>query len=281
MEQAIMTSTPQPKNADREHRRRWLHYFFSEDLWQDNYRVLELQRRAIWISVAIILQGFHEPAFNLLRALSESSDRTYKPLLLALASLLPMILILGSFFALWMSFRPDRPEKKKRDGAASTLTRQPALWKRMILVFMLLGALIGAIGFGQTLIVSFLPPSFANDGTALDANAAALLLQGRNPYTDSSLKNLAQLYPIQPYWSTPLRVGRFANRLDYPSLPELQSALKSDLKTGSTTEFESKVSYPALSFLPLVPFVWLSDYNVLLFYLLCHLLLIAVAWKFA
>ena len=44
-------------------------------------------------------------------------------------------------------------------------------------------------------------------------------------------------------------------------------------------EFESKVSYPALSFLTLVPFVIFKNYNVLPFYLLSYLLLVAIAWK--
>jgi uncharacterized membrane protein len=41
------------------------------------------------------------------------------------------------------------------------------------------------------------------------------------------------------------------------------------------------VSYPALSFLTLMPFAWLNSYNVLPFYLLSYLAIIALAWKAA
>jgi VIT1/CCC1 family predicted Fe2+/Mn2+ transporter len=41
-------------------------------------------------------------------------------------------------------------------------------------------------------------------------------------------------------------------------------------------EFETHVSYPALSFLPLVPFVWAGFSSVVPFYGLCLLLLIVV-----
>ncbi|HYX50538.1 MAG TPA: hypothetical protein VE843_12385, partial [Ktedonobacteraceae bacterium] len=85
----------------------------------------------------------------------------------------------------------------------------------------------------------------------------------------------------EAYWTTPLRVGQFADRLEYPSTSDFRSVLDTDLKAGSAPEFESKVSYPALSFLSLVPFVWLNIYNVLVFYLLCYIVLVAIAWKFA
>ena len=88
-------------------------------------------------------------------------------------------------------------------------------------------------------------------------------------------------FPIEAYWTTPLRVGQFANRLVYPSTSDFRSVLDTDLKAGSAPEFESKVSYPALSFLTLVPFIWLNIYNVLAFYLLCYAVLVAIAWKFA
>jgi uncharacterized membrane protein len=41
------------------------------------------------------------------------------------------------------------------------------------------------------------------------------------------------------------------------------------------------VSYPALSFLTLVPFISLNIFNVLAFYLICYIVLIAIAWKVA
>jgi uncharacterized membrane protein len=104
-------------------------------------------------------------------------------------------------------------------------------------------------------------------------------LQGRNPYTDSNMLDLARRFPIEPDWTTPLRQGEFANRLDYPTLTELQSVLDTDMKAGSAPEFESKVSYPALSFLTLVPFTLVKGYNTLPFFILSYLALIYVAWR--
>src|SRR5437867_5686125 len=69
--------------------------------------------------------------------------------------------------------------------------------------------------------------------------------------------------------------------MDYPSLVDFQTVLDTDLKAGTAPEFESKVSYPVLSFLTLVPFALFHDYNVLPFYLLSYLVLIGIAWKVA
>jgi len=105
-------------------------------------------------------------------------------------------------------------------------------------------------------------------------------LQGRNPYNDSSILDIARQFKIEPDWTTPLRLGQFANLAEYPTLTEFETAMNADLKTGLAPEFESKVSYPALSFLTLVPFVLFHDYNVFPFYLLSYLLLICIAWKY-
>jgi len=146
----------------------------------------------------------------------------------------------------------------------------------------LLTSIAGGVQLVRSAALSFfMTPQYSNDGTSLDANAAALLVQGRNPYTDSNILHLVRQFPIEPYWTTPLRAGQFANRLEYPSMSELRGVLDTDLKAGHAPEFESKVSYPALSFLTLVPFIWLNIYNVLAFYLLCYIALVFIAWKVA
>ena len=93
--------------------------------------------------------------------------------------------------------------------------------------------------------------------------------------------DVARHFSIQPNWTTPLQRGQFANRIDYPSEVDFQTVLDTDLKAGTAPEFESKVSYPALSFLTLVPFAYFNDMNVLPFYLLSYLVLIGIAWKVA
>jgi uncharacterized membrane protein len=92
-------------------------------------------------------------------------------------------------------------------------------------------------------------------------------------------------FHLEPDWTTPLRKGQFESRLDYPSEAEFRSILDTALKAGGAAsdapEFESKVSYPPLSFLTLMPFAWLNTYNVLPLYLLSYLAIIALAWKTA
>ncbi len=241
----------------------WMRYFFSEDVSPDNRRVVELQRRATWIGLALILQSLNEIAHG-----------WYFALLQPFGSLIPFALLLGSFYAIWMAFRPARNKNVYTQ-------KHPTRLQRVLLVMTLLLTIVGGIELGWGIWLSFTPPRFSNDGTSLDTNAAILLLEGRNPYTDSNMVDLARRFPIQPDWTTPLRHGQFANRLDYPSMSDLQSVLDTDLRAKSTPEFESEVSYPSLSFLTLVPFVALHDYNVLPFYLLSYMALVAIGWKLA
>ncbi|HZO75110.1 MAG TPA: glycosyltransferase 87 family protein [Ktedonobacteraceae bacterium] len=241
----------------------WMKLFFAEDI-ADNRPIVELQRRAVWIGLAFILQ-----------ALNEIDHSWYIPYLMPVGSLIPFALILGSFYAMWMAIRPARPQQAKRAAG------YPARWQRIVLTLTLLLTIAGGIELGRGLMMCFLAPQFSNDGTSLDTNAAILLIEGRNPYTDSNMLDLARRFPIQPNWTTPLRVGQFANRLDYPTMVEFQTVLDTDLKAGAAPEFESKVSYPALSFLTLLPFALFKNYNVLPFYMLSYAALVFVAWRAA
>ena len=97
---------------------------------------------------------------------------------------------------------------------------------------------------------------YHNDAIALNACAARLVLQGRNPYTDLDLFSCYRSLGIGPDRTTPLRRGLFADEVIYPSDDELDRAW--DLRSrgeGANEEFVWRPSYPALSFLPLVPFV--------------------------
>ncbi len=241
----------------------WMRHFFTEDVSPDNRRVVELQRRATWIGLALILQSLNEIAHS-----------WYFALLQPFGSLIPFALILGSFYAIWMAFRPAR-------NKTVYTQKHPTRLQRILLVMTLLLTIAGGIELGRGIWLCLIPPQFSNDGTSLDTNAAILLLEGRNPYTDSNMIDLARRFPIQPDWTTPLRHGQFANRLDYPSMSDLQSVLDTDLRAKSAPEFESQVSYPTLSFLTLEPFVALNDYNVLPFYLLSYVALVAIGWKLA
>ena len=262
---SVLAQTTLPEQKRTLFTYRWMRYFFTEDQSAQSRSIIELQQRALWIALAFLLQSPNE------------IDHRYYSFLGPPSSLIPLALFLGSFYALWMAMRPAKSGKEEQRATP----QQPRRWQRIVLILTMVLTIGGAVELGFIVVNSFMPPRFTNDGTSLDTNAAILLTQGRNPYTDSNMPELLRRFYIIPIWTTPLRQGQFANRLDYPSDAELQSILNTSLKTGDVPEFEAKVSYPALSFLTLVPFVITGNYNVLPFYLLCYLLLVALAWKLA
>lgn len=264
MEQRSVTTQTTPQTAQNiKFNYRWMRHFFAEDVTPDNLPVIEIQRRALWIGLAFILQ-----------ALNEITPALYQPYIQPIGNFVPFLLILGSLITIWMGLRPMTHKQR-----IQTLHRRPRTWQRLMLIAILLTTIAGGVQFGRSVIMLFLPPQFSNDGTSLDTNAAILLAKGHNPYADSNVLTLARQYSIEPNWTTPLRRGQFANMLQYPSISEFRSVLDTDLKTGQSIEFESKVSYPALSFLTLMPFAWLNTANVLSFYLLSYLVLVFIAWK--
>jgi glycosyl transferase family 87 len=110
---------------------------------------------------------------------------------------------------------------------------------------------------------------YHNDAIALNECAARLYLDGRDPYTDLDVYTCYARLGIGADRTTPLRQGLFARDGFYPSDSELDTvwAIQSHASPGQV-EFESKPSYPALSFVLIAPWVALGwDTNVL--YVLC------------
>ncbi len=266
-QQSVLTQATQAGKPHITTRYQWMRHFFTEDVSPDNRPVVELQRRATWLGLALFLQTLSQimDAPQIFKGFS---------FLFTLTRCLAFVVLLLSFTAMWMAFRPGTLQKQTHH-----LHTHPQRWQRIVLIATLLLTIAGGMLFVLTVIESLSPPVFSNDGTSLDTNAAELLLQGRNPYTDSNMLDVVRQFQIRPDWTTPLRSGQFADRLEYPTLTQMRTVLDTDLKAGKAPEFESKVSYPALAFLTLVPFAWLKDYNVLPFYLLSYLVLVAVAWK--
>ena len=244
-------------------------YFFAEEGTVRSPEVIALQRRAGWIGCGLIVQTINFIDISFIGANPDWS----RPESVLLDALLPLVLTLLSFLALGMAFRPVK--------LLCPTQSRPTKWQRLVLLLLVPTALAGCVLCWDTLTESFSPPRYMNDGTSLSLNAAMLLLRGQNPYADSNIVVVAQHFAIEPSWTTPLRENQFAGRLEYPSTSDLQAAFNSALKTGDAREFESKVSYPALSFLILVPFLLLPYHNVFPFYLICYLLLIALAWRAA
>lgn len=244
--------------------------FFAVDRSPDNYQIVDIQRRACWIGLALILQALNE--------INVHWYAPFVPFLKPWMGLIPFALILGSFYMLWMAFRPTTLKQQTR-----RLARRPYRWQRITLALVMLSTLAGTFVLGYAIFWQgfFTAPKYTNDGTSLDANAAMELLEGHNPYANTNLVRIVRRFSLEPGWTTPLRLGQFANRLDYPSSVDMVSVYETSSKSGQLPEFEARVSYPALSFLSLIPLVGLGIYNVLPFYLLCYIALVALGWKVA
>ncbi len=244
---------------------RWMRHFLTTDISPDNRVIVTLQYRAVWIGLALLLQ-----------TLNEVDPRFYIPYTRPFGPYLQFMLTLSGLVALWQGVRPITPKQQTQ-----VILLQPRYWQRLVVIAMLALTVAGTVQIGRIVYLCVQPPQYTNDGASLDSNAASLLLQGKNPYTDSQMGKIAQKYNLDPDWTTPLRVGMFANTLVYPTDAEMKIALDKAKEHGNTPEIESKVSYPALSFLSLVPLHLLHTDNVIMFYMLCYLALWGIAWRIA
>ena len=121
--------------------------------------------------------------------------------------------------------------------------------------------------------------SYHNDAIALNECAAQLLLQGRDPYASLDIFTCYQARDLGADRTTPLQRGMFSDVVIYPTDDELDAAWAARSTGGGNVEFVTRPSYPALSFLLLVPFVALGiDTNYV--YLACLLLAMAlIVWR--
>ena len=111
---------------------------------------------------------------------------------------------------------------------------------------------------------------YHNDAIALNDCAARLVLEGRDPYASLDIFDCYARLGIGADRTTPLRRGEFAEVAVYPTDQQLDAvwALRARDGGAQNLEFVSRPSYPALSFLLIIPFVALGwDTNRL--YVLC------------
>ena len=219
------------------------------------------QRRLTLIGVALLLQTFTELPHDIIGAVAGQ----YAGLVTMVALAASLILLLYAVIA--------PPRAAKRNDAHLT---------RFVLIVGIVAASFGTMQIADAVYGSFTRVSYPNDGTTLSQNAAQLLLNGHDPYQDSSIVAALRRYQQGGEFTTPVRTGRFAGRswLDYPTAAELRAifATAPDAPASATPEMESHVSYPALSFLPLVPFVALGLPSVVLFTVLCLAVFAWFAW---
>lgn len=112
----------------------------------------------------------------------------------------------------------------------------------------------GNFGF---LMENFKSVTQYNDGTVLIQQAAENLLDGKNPYAHANVVEALLKYNGSPYRVTPLRVGQLASVFPYPGPAQSMQVWEEALKTPSSPppELESRICYPAGSFLLPAPFL--------------------------
>ena len=96
-----------------------------------------------------------------------------------------------------------------------------------------------------------------NDSSALEQQATENLLRGKNPYANANIITALLEYNGSFDRVTPLRIGRLADVFPSPSENRLKEIWETAIQNSSQSppEIESKVCYPAGSFLLPAPFV--------------------------
>jgi hypothetical protein len=117
-----------------------------------------------------------------------------------------------------------------------------------------------------------------DDATALWQQAGENLLNGRNPYTEANIITASFGHNVAGLQTTPLRRGIFANTFPYPDYNDLESFWQEAQKHPDVipVEIESKYSYPAGSFLLLVPFLLAGIQDIRPIFLLFVLVSLAI-----
>ncbi len=120
-----------------------------------------------------------------------------------------------------------------------------------------------------------------NDGTILSKQAVENLLHGKNPYANANI--IQALIDFNGSYDrvTPLRVGKFYDVFPYPSQSQLTDLWYQAVLTPSQIppEIESRVCYPAGSFLLPAPFVFIGIGDIRIIYAIFLLAgLIYAAW---
>ncbi|MFC2000530.1 hypothetical protein ACFLXE_07260 [Chloroflexota bacterium] len=121
-----------------------------------------------------------------------------------------------------------------------------------------------------------------NDATALGHQASEELLNGENPYANANMVAVLEEMELPAEAVTPLKQGDFTEVFPFPTEAQLDEVV-SEAKASNNTqpvEFESKISYPAGSFLFHTPFIALGLQDLRIFYLLCAIAIGAIIfWR--
>ena len=109
-----------------------------------------------------------------------------------------------------------------------------------------------------------------NDGTALAHQAAENLLAGKNPYSNANIVRALLQFGVPYDRVTPLREGSLRDVFPYPSGEQLKNIWNGAIQDPSrpVPELESRVCYPAGSFLLPAPFFAAGITDIRLVYFL-------------
>ncbi len=139
-QQSALAQTTQPEESQTRNRfarvRDFfaMHHFFTEDTSPDNGQVVELQRRATWLGLALFLMSLSEVMYD------PQPIKAFSYVLYALVRFLSFALLAMSFAAVWMTFRPMTLKQQTQQAHQS-----PRRWQRITLKLMLILALVGSL----------------------------------------------------------------------------------------------------------------------------------------
>lgn len=132
------------------------------------------------------------------------------------------------------------------------------------------------------LVTSLERTTIRGDASALIHQATENFLDGKNPYAEANIISAAKEYEVSFSKLTPLRVGRFADDFPFPDMDEWEKLWLSASENPDEVpiEFESKLNYPAGSFLLPAPFLLLgiNDLRIVFFLIALPVLALAVWW---
>ncbi len=116
-----------------------------------------------------------------------------------------------------------------------------------------------------------------NDSTAMIHQATRNLLDGKKPYASANMAQAVAEFNVPLDRVTVLRVGQLSNSFPSPTDAQLQQVWQEASQNPNQVppEMETKLNYPAGSFLLLAPFMWLGITDIRIIYLIIVLAAIA------
>jgi putative flippase GtrA len=152
-----------------------------------------------------------------------------------------------------------------------------------VAVIAALGTLTVFAGAVQLMMWSGGTPTYFTDILSLTHTDAELVLSGRNPYTsDDAFRQALERYPYA--LGTPLRGLVFGTGYDHPAPIAIAAAqqeyVRSPEAVSDAFDPHTLHSYPALSYLVYVPFMWLGIRDILIVHIVLYWALFAwLLWR--